>query len=143
MECSYSIASMDNFVSMTGNSKMFNGMMNVVEKITATIFQDNEEEKTSSQDICKNIKIPPFEIGTYHIIRPINICVERLSDNEYIATFEEADISFSASTATEAIQELKIELIEVYELYKSETCLGSWPRHQFDVLEGYIDKKKI
>jgi len=81
-----------------------------------------------------------YRLGNYYTKKPINIRIERLNDDEYIAAFEEAGISFSSGTATEAIRELKIELIEVYEFYKSEACLGAWPRHQLDILEKYIEK---
>lgn len=144
MEYSYSLAGLDNCMSVAGNANIFGGVLNLIEKFTAPfIFQDKEEEEASSQVLCKDVEIPPFILGNYFTKKPINIRIEYLNNDECIAAFEEAGISFSASTATEAIRELKIELVEVYEFYKSEACLGSWPRHQLVVLEKYIGKKKI
>jgi hypothetical protein len=146
MEYSYSLAGLDNCMSVTGNANIFGGVLNLIEKFTAPfIFQDKEEEEasSSSQVLRKDMEIPPFIFGNYFTKKSINIRIEYLNNDEYIAAFEEAGISFSAGTATEAIQELKIELIEVYKSYKSEACLGSWPRHQLDVLEKYIDEEEI
>ncbi len=113
-----------------------------IEKFTPYVFPNSEIHEVSSQGEYK-IEIPPFALDGYCTTKPIFIRIEYLTDGEYVSTFKEADISFSASTATEAIQELKIEIIEVYKFYKSEATLWSWPRHQLAVLEKYIVEEKI
>ena len=144
MEYSYSLVGLDNCILVTGNDNIFGRVPNLIEKFTASfVFQDKEEEEVSSQVVRKDMEIPPFILDNYFTKKPINIRIEYLNDDECVAEFKEAGISFSASTATEAIQELKIELVEVYEFYKSEACLGSWPRYQLDVLEKYIGKEEI
>lgn len=139
----YSFVGIDSCTSATGNANIFGNVVQLIEKFTAFTFQDDEVHETSSQAGYNDVEIPPFTLGNYCTTKPINIGIQCLSDDEYIAAFEKAGISFSAKTVTEAIHELKIEIIEVYEFYKSESCLGSWPRRQLAVLEEYIGKKKV
>ena len=114
----------------------------LIEKFTSFISRGDDMQETSSKvgynNKYNNIEIPPFTLDGYCTTKPINIHIEYLNNDEYIAVFEEAGISFSASTATEAIQELKIEIIEVYKCYNTENCLGDWPAHQLTVLGNYI-----
>lgn len=79
---------------------------------------------------------------SYKTKKPIPITVIAENEDEYIAAFEEAEIYFSGSTPFEAIQELKIEIAEAYELYKAEPHLGARPKKQLAVLEDYIGKEK-
>ena len=139
----YSFVGMDSCISATGNPNIFGNVVQLIEKLTSFILPDNEIQETSSQVGHRDIEMPPFTLGNYCTTKPINIRVQYLNDDEYIATLEEAGISFSARTATEVIQELKVEIIEVYKFYKSETALGSWPRHQLAILEKYIAEKKV
>jgi hypothetical protein len=142
MEYLYSFIGAENYTGLTRNPTILNGVAQLVEKFTSSIFQDNKIEETFSQSEYNFIEIPVFTIDGYSTIRPIKINIECINDDEYIAIFEEAGISFSANTVLDAIQEFKVEFIEVYKCYKAETCLGSWPKHQLAVLESYIGKKK-
>lgn len=89
----------------------------------------------------KTIKLLNLTNKKYKLKKPITITIDILAEDEYLASFEDAGIAFSATTATEAIQELELEIIAVYKLYKSEKKLGPWPKQQLAVLEDYIGER--
>lgn len=140
---SYSVAGIDYSIVATGNVTIFDNVTQLIQKFTSPIFQENRTEETTTQCRHTSIEIPIFTMDGFSTVKPIKINIEYLSDDEYIASFEEAGIAFSADTALDAIQEFKIEFIEVYKCYKSEPCLGRWPKKQLAILESYIGKKKV
>lgn len=138
MSYTYSLVGAESFTFLTGSEIVFN---NIIQKFSS-IFEGNETEEILYQDKYTDIEIPVFILDGYSTIKPIKITIEYLSDDEYIAAFEEGGVAFSANSVLEAIQEFKIEFIEVYKCLKAETCLGSWPKRQLAILESYIGKKK-
>ena len=74
----------------------------------------------------------------YRLKKPIQACVDRISGDEVIAAFPEAGISICGDSPTEAIQMLKTEIVELYEILKKEARLGPEPQRQLLVLEKYI-----
>ena len=77
----------------------------------------------------------------YNVKKPIPIIIEYADNNEFIAVFPDTGIAISGDSATEALQLIKTELVELYELYEAEPILGPEPRRRLQVLESYIGKK--
>ena len=71
----------------------------------------------------------------------ISVSVEHIAADEVIATFQKAGISICGDSATEAIQLLKTEIAESYEILMNEAKLGPEPQRQLKVLGEYIGKK--
>ena len=88
-----------------------------------------------------SIIVAPYESGTYKVIKPFSVSIECLDDNEFLGTFEEAEISFSGDTFTETIDAIKYEVVEIYKLFKSAKKLGPRPQRQLAVLENYVVEK--
>jgi len=79
----------------------------------------------------------------YEIIKPFHV-VLRVQEDEYIATFFDANISASGDTQTEAIFNLKDIVVGTFEIL-SETSsneLGPGPAQQKKVLQEFISKKE-
>ena len=78
--------------------------------------------------------------GAYKLQRPIAARIDHISDDEVIASFPEAELSICGNTATEAIQLLKTEITETYEILKKEPKLGPVPQRQLKILGRYLGK---
>lgn len=73
-----------------------------------------------------------------HFVKPFSIVIERQSDKEYLAKFEEAGIVVSGQSIDKAISTLKEYIVELYDIFRSASRLGPDPQRQLSVLEGYI-----
>jgi hypothetical protein len=82
-----------------------------------------------------------LDSAEYQLRKPICVGLKEKADDEYIATFAEAELSRSGDTPQEALAWLKSSIVELYELFKGEDQLGPLPQRQLRVLEQYIDKK--
>lgn len=89
----------------------------------------------------KEIIVDDFQVGNYSI-NQFKAIIEFYGDDDYMASFEEAEIYVSADSATEAIQDLKSSIIDIYEILKSEKKLGPIPLKQLKVLENYVVEKR-
>lgn len=87
------------------------------------------------------VTLPPFKKGRYFVDKSITSSIEIISKKEIIATFEEAGITISAASIPEALHMMKIEIIELYEIYKSHPRLGPEPKRQLAILEKYIGER--
>ena len=79
----------------------------------------------------------------YEIIKPFHAVV-KVQDDQYIATFFDANISASGDTQTEVIFNLKDMIVGTFEIL-SETSsneLGPGPAQQKKVLQEFISKKE-
>jgi hypothetical protein len=76
----------------------------------------------------------------YFLSSPISITIHQDYDDEYTATFSEAELSRSAETAKEAIEWLKSSIVTLYDLLKkrSPEQLGPLPLRQLRVLGKYL-----
>jgi hypothetical protein len=73
--------------------------------------------------------------------RPLQIVV-RPSDGEYIATYFDANLGMSGSTPEEAVEGLKMVIVDAFDLYESnESCLGPGPARQLAVLRESIQRR--
>ena len=77
----------------------------------------------------------------YKLSSPITITLQQESEDEYIVSFPEAELSRSGETAREALDWLKSSMVSLYELYKVAPRLGPLPTRQLRVLGKYIVAK--
>lgn len=61
-----------------------------------------------------------------------------VDDDCYSASFEEANITMTGETASEAIALLREHITDLYDLFKMEKALGPEPARQLSLLEEYI-----
>jgi len=103
----------------------------------------NTSEKVETRELEQTTKvyIERYKAGDYEIIKPLTISIESLADDEFVATFDEAEVSISDSSVSEVIAALKREIIEVYKLFKCAEKLGPRPKRQLSILEKHIAKK--
>lgn len=87
------------------------------------------------------IYVTDLEAEKYTLSKPVLIAVTREDEDEYIASFPQAEISRSGNTVGEAVGWLKSSMVELYELFKQEQMLGPLPRRQLQVLGEYIVAK--
>ena len=75
----------------------------------------------------------------YDVVKPFHAVVQ-LHDDQYIATFFDANISASGDTQTEAIFNLKDVILGAFEILtmREEEELGLGSSHQRQVLEEFI-----
>lgn len=110
----------------------------IKKKKKATLKKDGNEDLSN----INYAVIPPGVFENYRIKQPIEVRINMIEDDEYIAEFEEVGIAFAAANPTEAIQLLKAQIIYTYEAYKSKSRLGPEPLRQLIILEKYIGKKR-
>ena len=94
------------------------------------------------QETVTVVAVAPYEIGEYLVSGGFNVSIECLCDDEYVATFDEGEVSCSGDSLGSAVEQLKFEVIEVYKLFQANmNKLGPRPTRQLAVLERYIGKK--
>ena len=69
---------------------------------------------------------------------PIQIDVEEVSSNSFVAEFPEANIAASGETHDEAIENLKDMLFGMFRHLSATDNLGKEPKRQLKILESYI-----
>jgi len=111
---------------------------NIIRPLTPNEVEKIFPDPTNITSSANKIELHYLNDLTYKLKNPIIISIEILSDDEYLACFNEADISFTGGSVSEAIRELLIEIVEIYKLYKSTDKLGPKPKKQLSVLENYI-----
>lgn len=73
--------------------------------------------------------------------KPLRVVV-RPSDGDYIATLFDANLGMSADTPEEAVEGLKLVIVDTFDLYETnEACLGPGPRRQMAVLRESIQRR--
>jgi len=79
----------------------------------------------------------------YKVVREIPVSFRRAELGEFIATFNEANISFVGESMAEALNGLKAEILDTFEEYEAnESHLGPEPFRQLAVLRRYIKPEK-
>ncbi|MGK2915157.1 MAG: hypothetical protein ACSLE5_12055 [Porticoccaceae bacterium] len=86
--------------------------------------------------------VAPYELGHYKVTKSLNISIECLAEDEFVATFDEAELAIAEDTIVEAVNAIKRELVEVYKLYTSGEKLGPRPKRQLAALEKYVVKRR-
>lgn len=108
-----------------------------------------EQEIVSLKETCKLLRdgrsfCVPVETLTpepYIVKRTFHVVVCP-SDDDFIATFFDANIGMSGDTATEAVANLKASIVDAFEQFeKYESVLGPEPTRQLAVLREFIQKQ--
>lgn len=83
--------------------------------------------------------IPPGE--PYAVTVPIPVRIVREGELDFIANFEEADISISGESFHDAFQALVLEVLDTFDYLLSHCSdLGPWPEQQLAILKGHLAK---
>jgi hypothetical protein len=80
-----------------------------------------------------------FPDEPYRLLKPIVVQVKRLGDDDFLASFNDANMEISGDSAQEAFQNLAAHILDVLEvLEKGESALGPEPARQLAVLRDHI-----
>ena len=106
-----------------------------------------EQEVALLKERCDRLEVAPAELVSISSLSPEPYTVQRSivaslrpTDDEFVATFYDAELSTSGETRSEAISNLRDLIVETYELLTSlaEDSLGPGPLRQRDVLQEYM-----
>lgn len=112
------------------------GMPNRIRTATSAAYQIAYQPR--ADDLIPT-QIDQFPGEPYRIRRPIPVLIERVDDNDFLASFEEANLAFSGTTKREAFQNLAIEILNAFEMFsEQESNLGPEPIRQLAVLRSYL-----
>jgi hypothetical protein len=85
------------------------------------------------------------ELGStkYMLSCPITVTLRRDYEDDYIASFAEAELSRSGETSKEAVEWLKSSIVTLYDLLKKKAPeqMGPLPSRQLRVLGKYLVEK--
>lgn len=96
----------------------------------------------SSPSFSMSYMLTETEPGlTYDLLRPIPVVIEQ-NDENFVASFTDANIHTSGETASEAFNNLKSYIGDVFDelLAIGRERLGPGPRRELTVLEQYIQE---
>jgi hypothetical protein len=85
--------------------------------------------------------ITNLESSRYSLKQPITLGIEQVGDDEWLATFAEADLSRSGDTPHDAVDWLRSSIVQLFQVFKTEKALGPLPKRQLEVLGRYIVEK--
>ena len=90
-------------------------------------------------DVSFRTHIDQFPGESYALRRPIPVAIQRLEADDFVASFEEANLAVSGETSQEAFQNLAIEILNLFEIFsEEESNLGPEPTRQLKVLKQYL-----
>lgn len=99
--------------------------------------------KLNALDNITNTSIRNFPGEPYALRRPITIEIEQIAEDDYLASFEEANIASSGTTFQEAYQNLAIEILNIFEKFTAEhKNLGPEPNRQLKILRRYLVRRR-
>lgn len=86
--------------------------------------------------------ITDFPDEPYEVITPIPVSYTYFAADDVMASFSEANISWSDEGSEKARQGLKIEILNAIDLYEGNKHKLDWgPRLQLEVLREYVRRK--
>ena len=79
----------------------------------------------------------------YSLLKPFEVVVRKCED-DFVATFYDANLSASGDTAIEAVTNLKDIIVTTLEIFEElgESRLGPEPKRQLQILKSFIAKAK-
>lgn len=114
-----------------------------IDSIRSDLSQLREEERARAEETPVVYNAAVYSLGNskYELTIPLQVVLEE-DDTETVARVPELNIYASADTDTEAIFELKRELITYYEhLRASKRKLGPLPQSHLETLKRLITEK--
>lgn len=102
-----------------------------------------EERARQPAPVSIIVPITTFEPQPYELLKEIKVVVQATDEDEYVATFFDANINVSGCNEVSAVDNLKEALIARFELYSGLTNskLGREPARQLAVLQTFIQKR--
>lgn len=77
----------------------------------------------------------------FSLSQPITLSIEQVADDEWLATFAEAELSRSGDTPHDAVDWLRSSIVQLFQMFKTEKSLGPLPKRQLEALGRYIVEK--
>ena len=74
----------------------------------------------------------------YRLLRPIPVGTQKVGIGDYVESFREPNIEMSGRDREDALQALKAEILETFEVLSSERRLGPDAAKQRQILCAYI-----
>ena len=97
------------------------------------------DSSTSSEQPTRKQLITEFEGEPYEVARPIPVIFQYLDPEGVEARFEAVNVAWVGESCTDALNGLKIELLNTLEGYEeNEDRLGQEPRRQLGLLRTFI-----
>lgn len=90
---------------------------------------------------CAPTTIDHLDSDEYQLKKAIPLTLEQVGDDEWLATFADAEVARSGDTPHDAVEWLRSSVVQLFHLYRSETALGPLPTKQFEALGRYIVEK--
>jgi hypothetical protein len=83
--------------------------------------------------------INSFPGERYTLLKPIPVKIERIGENDWVASFEDANLGMSGESQQEAFQNLIADILDTFETFgREEHNLGPEPSRQMAILREYI-----
>jgi len=117
-------------------------ILNLENEVSGMKEEIGELRTLLSNDLFCVIPINTFAPEHYLLNKEISVLIRNL-DGEYIASFVDANINVSGDTITEAFQDLKNIILDIYDdLSKTpHDKMGSEIKQQWKVLSSFIEKE--
>lgn len=75
----------------------------------------------------------------YDILQPIPIKIECMGEDDFLASFDEVNLSIGGETEQEALQNIIAEILDTFEIFSGEEYrIGPEPAHQLRVMKKYL-----
>jgi hypothetical protein len=88
------------------------------------------------------VPVQSFEPEPYELLKELNIVVEKVDEDEYVASFYDANLNASGCNPGQAVEHLKGLMISRFEILKStKKKLGRGPMKQLAVLRSFVKRR--
>jgi len=95
-------------------------------------------------DISKNVRLQTFAPEPFEMLKEINVHIEQDGEDNYRASFIDANVNVSGCNEVEAIEGLKELLLSRYDFLSNSPTdkLGPGPKKRLAVLREFIRGKQ-
>ena len=103
----------------------------------------NDVERLRSKKESVVVPITTFAPEPYGLTREMKVVVQPASDESYVASLFDANLSMTGETETDAVANLKAWILDVYDNLdeQPEGALGPEPQRQLAVLRTFIRRR--
>ena len=108
-------------------------------KLEARVAFLEEQMKTLRRDGTRSFEITTFAPEPYRVLHPIPVAIQE-SEDEFLASFVEANINSSGSTSQEAFANVRELILDIFDTLDTlePARLGPKPRRQLGILKEYL-----
>lgn len=102
---------------------------------------DDWDRSEAEMPLVLTTEIHTFAPEPHRVKQPIPITIEQQGDDEFVASFLEANVNASGETEAEAFSNVRSLILDVYDHLVSQPAeqLGRGPRGKLAVLREFID----